>query len=277
MTRIIDLSLPIDEDILEPFPVKVRRIGHDEGAGKIGRAFIYKKSDPWTVKLRKIALYLTGKRKIDRHSFPGGLFLSHESVTASVHCGTHVDAPFHFGPDCEGWPAKTVDRLPLEWCYGDGVVLDMVKVLPGYEIVPSDIEDELHRIGYTLKPGDIVLIKTGADKLYGKREYLYGFPGMGAEAVRYLLDKGIRTIGIDAVSLDRPFSAMVEHYYRTKDSKDLWPAHLLGRDREYCHIERLANLDALPSPFGFKFMCFPVKIKNVGAAWARAVAITEEY
>jgi cyclase len=39
----------------------------------------------------------------------------------------------------------------------------------------------------------------------------------------------------------------------------LWPAHFLGREREYCQIERPGNLDRLPAPFGFHFSCFPVK------------------
>jgi cyclase len=41
-------------------------------------------------------------------------------------------------------------------------------------------------------------------------------------------------------------------------------------------VERLANLDALPHPTGFRISCFPVKITNAGAAWARAVAWLDE-
>jgi kynurenine formamidase len=66
---------------------------------------------------------------------------------------------------------------------------------------------------------------------------------------------------------------MIGDYFRTKDNSYLWPSHLFGRKKEYCHIERLANLDKLPKPYGFKIACFPVKIKKVGASWARVVAI----
>ncbi len=276
MTRIIDLSLPIDETAPEPFPVSIHRVGHGEGAGRVGRKFIYKKDDPFTVKLTKLVQYVTGKRRLDRSGFPDGMFLSHETVTASVHCGTHVDSPYHFGPMSEGRPAKKADELPLEWCFGDAVVLDMTRVPAGREISPDDIDLAIKETGYSLMPGDIVLIRTGADRYFGRPEYFFKFPGMGEAAVKHLIGKGVKTIGIDAVSLDRPFGAMVEDYYRTKDGKKLWPAHLTGREKEYCHIERLANLGALPRPFGFKFACFPVKINNVGAAWARAVAIFED-
>lgn len=276
MTRIIDLSLPIDENVPELFPVHIHRVGHGEGADIVGRKFIYKKTDGLFERLRKYALYLTGKRRIDRSSFPDGQFISHESVTASVHCGTHVDAPWHFGPTSEGGTAKAIAELPLDWLYGDGVVLDMTNAPHGSEITPAHMESALGIIGYSLKAGDIVLIRTGADRYFGKPDYFVKFPGLGASAVEWLVKQGVRTIGIDAVSLDRPFGIMVEEYYKTGDKTTLWPAHIAGRQSEYCHIERLANLDALPRPYGFKFACFPVKINNAGAAWARAVAIIEE-
>jgi len=42
---------------------------------------------------------------------------------------------------------------------------------------------------------------------------------------------------------------------------------------EYCQIEKLANLDQLPAPFGFYVSCLPVKIKDASAGWRRAVAL----
>jgi hypothetical protein len=50
----------------------------------------------------------------------------------------------------------------------------------------------------------------------------------------------------------------------------------VGRKKEYCHIEKMANLDKVPKPFGFKVACFPVKISKAGAGWCRAVAILEQ-
>ncbi len=260
MTRIIDLSLPIDDTSPEPFPVRVERIGHAEGAGRIGAKFPPSR----------------GGACIDASSFLDGMFISHESVTASVHCGTHVDAPWHFGPVCDGSPAKKLEELPLEWLYGNAVVLDMTGLSAGKEIRPGDIDRALDAIGYKIEPGDIALVRTGADRFFGTPEYFKSFAGFGEEGLEHLLDMGVRTVGIDAVTLERPFAKMVDDYYDTGDGGRLWPAHLLGRKREYCHIERLANLDKLPAPFGFTFACFPVKVKDVGAAWARAVAIIND-
>jgi len=53
----------------------------------------------------------------------------------------------------------------------------------------------------------------------------------------------------------------------------VWKSHYLGKEREYCHIERLANLDKIPAPFGFKVAAFPIKIEGASAGWFRVVAI----
>jgi kynurenine formamidase len=55
-----------------------------------------------------------------------------------------------------------------------------------------------------------------------------------------------------------------------------WGAHYAGIHQEYCHIEKLANLDRLPGPFGFKVACFPVRLAGGSAGWSRVVAIIED-
>jgi cyclase len=104
---------------------------------------------------------------------------------------------------------------------------------------------------------------------------LTNYPGVDPSALEYILDRGIKIIGIDALGFDRPYSFMMKDYRTFQKSDYLWPAHFYGRKKEYAHIERLANLDKLP-PFGFTVSCFPVKITKTGAAWARVVALIEE-
>lgn len=69
---------------------------------------------------------------------------------------------------------------------------------------------------------------------------------------------------------------MLTDYLRTRDKRYLWPAHFAGREKEYCHIEKMGNLDKIPVPYGFKIACFPVNIERAGASWVRPVAIIEE-
>jgi len=78
------------------------------------------------------------------------------------------------------------------------------------------------------------------------------------------------------LGFDRPFKYMIKDYLKTKDKRYLWPAHLVGREKEYCHIEKLVNLDKIPIPYGFKIACFPINIKGASAGWVRAVAIIRE-
>ena len=82
------------------------------------------------------------------------------------------------------------------------------------------------------------------------------------------LDCGIKMLGIDTIGLDRPCFLMFKEFLTTKDKSKIWPCHFLGRSREYCHMERLGNLGAIPKPFGFTVSCLPVKVKNAGAGWS---------
>jgi kynurenine formamidase len=122
---------------------------------------------------------------------------------------------------------------------------------------------------------DIVLIMTGADKYVDDVRYTEMNPGISAEATLWLGEQGIKIIGTDGYGYDKPFAVMGKEF-KEGDKDALWPGHFAGREREYCHIEKLANLDAIPKPFGFKVALFPIKIRNASAAWIRPVAIVEE-
>jgi kynurenine formamidase len=165
--------------------------------------------------------------------------------------------------------------VPLEWCFAPGVLLDMRHKAAGEFITVDDLRAALEKIGYTLRPLDIVLLHTGADKKLDSSDY-FAQPGLGREEVLWLVEQGVRVIGIDAYTLDRPFANMVADYKQTGDGRFIWPAHFAGITREYCQIEKLANLELIPRPFGFTVSCFPVKIKDASAGWCRAVALVPD-
>ncbi len=211
---------------------------------------------------------------LEEGNFPEGNFSAVEKLTLTTHSGTHVDAPWHYWPTSEGKPSRTVDEMPLEWFYHDGVVLDLTHKRAGEEIGVTDIKGALEKIAYTLKPFDIVLLRTGASAYYGKPNYTDIHPGATRESTLWLVDQGVRVMGIDAWGWDKPFSVMAREVREGKKEK-LWAAHFAGREKEYCHIENLTNLDKIPEPFGFKVAVFPVKIEHAGGGWVRAVAILE--
>lgn len=203
---------------------------------------------------------------------PGGLGWATEKITLTTHTGCHMDAPWHYHPTMDrGAPSATIDQVPLEWCFSDGVKLDFSRWDPTVTVTARDIQAELDRIGYRLKPRDIVLLQSGAAPYFGTAEYMSHGAGFGEEATLCLLDQGVRVVGTDAHTWDKPFPAMAEEFRRTGDRAAIWPGHLAGRFQEYYQMEKLTNLDLLP-PFGFKVICFPVKLQACGAGWTRAVA-----
>lgn len=261
--KIIDLSLPIDDKAFEVHHVEIERVDHKAGVEKFNRLIM-------TKTLVGRLKYLLGKRILKKEDLPDEEFLSLEVIHSPVHIGTHLDYSFHYGSKSEGRPAKTAEEIPLEWCYADGVKLDLTHKSANEAITASDLEQALKKINYTLKPYDIVLLHTGADKLFGGPRYFSEYPGIDISAIDYLLDRGIKIFGVDTMGIDRPYKFMLKEFLQER--KPLYPAHFYGRKREFIHIERLSNLDKVP-PTGFKVICFPVKIKCTGAAWARVVAI----
>jgi kynurenine formamidase len=262
---IIDLSLPIDDEAFEVHKVDIERISHKAGVEKFNRVIMGK------TLLGRIK-YAFGQRIVKKEQLPDEEFLSLEIVHAPVHIGTHLDYSFHYGSKSENRTSKTADEIPLEYCYQDGVKLDLRHKKPNEVIMAIDIELALKKINYRLKPLDVVLLYTAADKLYGGAKYFSDYPGVDPSAIEYLLDQGIKIFGVDTMGIDRPYRFMLSEFLKTGDPKTFYPAHFYGRKREFIHIERLANLEKLPD-FGFKIICFPVRIKNTGAAWARVVAI----
>jgi len=175
----------------------------------------------------------------------------------------------------EGERSATIDEVPLDWCFQSGVKLDFRHFPDGYVATAADIEQELARIGHTLRPLDIVLVNTSAGAKYGRPDDVPSGCGMGAEATLYLLERGVRLTGIDGWSWDAPFVHTAKRYAQTHDASLIWEGHKAGRHIGYCQLEKLSNLEVLPST-GFTVSCFPVKVERASAGWTRAVAILDD-
>lgn len=213
----------------------------------------------------------------------GHPFCAAEWVRLTTHSGTHVDAPWHYHPMQDAAlpggarPSQTIDQMPLEWFFNPGVKLDFRHFEDGYVATAADVEAELERIGHVLQPLDIVVVNTTAGKALADRDpgYVGKGAGMGYEATMYLLERGVRVTGTDAWSWDAPFAHTARKVAETGNPKLIWEGHRAGVDIGYCHIEKMHNLEAIPST-GFMISCFPHKIKGASAGWTRAVAIFED-
>ena len=206
---------------------------------------------------------------------PDGEGWAAERCQISTHNGTHVDAPYHYASTMDGGArALTIDEIPLDWFFRPGVKLDFRQAAHGHVVTAKELEAELARIGHVLKPYDIVVCNTSAGARYGQPDYVPSGCGFGREATLYLTSRGIRVVGTDAWSWDAPFGATAQRFAKTKDPSIIWEGHKAGRERGYCQIEKLSNLDLLPAT-GFEIACFPVKVKAASGGWTRAVAIFE--
>ncbi len=203
--------------------------------------------------------------------WPGGMGGAVENVTLSTHSGTHVDAPYHYGPESGGRPARTIDEIPLGWLFGDAFVLDMTHKHAGDGIAEDDVRAELDRIGYEVKEYDIALVRTDTSERFRSAGYQNAHPGLRRSATEWLVRRGVRLIGIDAWGIDRPFDVMVSEL-KAGDSDQFWESHFFGKEMEYCQIEKLSNLAAIPVAHGFQVAAFPVKLARASGAWARVVA-----
>jgi kynurenine formamidase len=189
-----------------------------------------------------------------------------------THNSTHVDAPYHYNSVIEGRPAQTIDQLPLDWFFRPGVVLDFHDRADGDAIEVADLERALEAAKHELAERDIVLIRTGRDAFYGEPDYMARGPGVSAEATRWLYQRGVRVMGIDAWGWDRPLHLQAQDAVAAGRRGIFWAAH--QADLAYSQIERLANLDKLPST-GFTVACFPLRLVGGSAAPARVVAILD--
>jgi kynurenine formamidase len=249
--RIIDLSAPIAPSLPDAAAferVELRYTSHDDGAAQV-QAMLgvppqwLRDGEGWAIE---------------------------EFTRLGTHSVTHVDAPWHYNSTIRGEPAVTIDRLPLEWFFSAGVVLDMAAKADGERIEAQDVESALATIGYTLKPLDIVLLRTGRDAFYGQADYSLRGCAVSPDATRWLYKRGVRVMGIDAWGWDGPLDRQAREALSRREPGVFWASHQC--DLPYSQIERLVNLDSLP-PSGFKVACFPLKIQGGSAGPARVVAI----
>lgn len=199
-------------------------------------------------------------------------------VRASLHSGTHVDAPSLYDP-----AGRNVDELPLEGFCGSGVVID-VSSLGDWGIINANVLDKLAQ---DVKAGDIIALYTGWGHYYASDEerYVLKSPGLDKSGVDWMIRTGVKAIYSDSPSSEHVFM-------RSRQWKQLRPD--IFNDAEfdpadfppaYAHKQMLpANImlvEHLSGALGelvgqrHEFIAFPAKYYGVEAAPARVAAVIE--
>lgn len=161
-------------------------------------------------------------------------FASHH-FAASVHTGTHIDAPAHM---LEG--GKLLSDIGVERFFGRGVLVDA----RGTAAVTATALK-----GVELRRGDIVLVLTGWSAQYGNQRYFSDYPELSPSFARLLADAHVSLVGMDTPSPDRP------HYLVHK--------LLLGHDIYI--IENLIHLEDLRGTKDFEVVALPAYWEADGA------------
>lgn len=193
-------------------------------------------------------------------NFEGGFSYQSRGVLFSDHGPTHVDALSHLDTRPE---APSIDQMSLDTFYGQATCIDVSHKKPHEYINALDMDEALQKSGADLRPGDILLIRTGTvDRLGGTPDYTNQYPGLDESASAWLVEKGVKAFGVDCPSPDNPIS-------RT------YPVHMMCREHGITHYENLMNLDKVVGK-RFIFMGFPLKFRNGTGSPVRAVALLND-
>lgn len=164
------------------------------------------------------------------------------------HTGTHIDPPVHFIPG-----GTTIDQLDLNVLYGPARVVDMTHV------EKAITADDLERIKLP-RHAVRILIKTRNSELWDRQEFQKDFVAFAWDAAQWLVDHGIRLVGIDYLSAES-FGVGEPKTHRV----------LLGAGMVI--VEGL-NLKTV-SPGDYTLVCLPLKIEHGDGGPARAILIED--
>ena len=165
------------------------------------------------------------------------------AVSTSVHIGTHMDAPRHFIPGAPG-----MEALPLDAVIGPCRVIE---ITDPQAIRPAELEP------HHFQRGERILFKTrNSAGAWKNNAFLESFVYVSKEAAQFLADRGVRTVGVDYLSVGGFFKDGLETHQI-----------LLGAG-----VWIIEGLDLAQSqPGAHELICLPLKIMGSDGAPARAV------
>lgn len=215
---------------------------------------------------------------------------SGDAVSMHTHSGTHIDALNHFGLQgkiwnevsaedahgvhgARGWTRSGADKYPP--IVARGVLIDVAKsknlahLPPSYSVTTADLQEALKKQGTALRPGDVVLMRTGLMTLWpdASRYRLADQAGLSLEAARWLVqEQRAMLIGADNFGVES---------FPSKDAGNFAPLHTyllaeLGVSMlEVLWLEELAK----DQVHEFLFIASPLKLRGATGSPVRPIAI----
>jgi arylformamidase len=170
------------------------------------------------------------------------------------HCGTHIDAPSHFGVF-----GQTLDQIPLDRCMGPAWVADLTGITSRALIRVADLGQMSGRVHV----GDGLLLRTGWSRRVGDPSYRDELPRVSLELAEWCVAKGVRILGVEPPSVAD-----------INNLEELTAVHKVLLRAGIIIVEGLANLDQIRHE-RVTFMAFPLKVAGGDGSPVRAFAIEE--
>ena len=163
-------------------------------------------------------------------------------VSMGVHTGTHVDAPVHF---LEGAPG--MESVPLDALCGPAVVVDGTSI-DGESIGQAALE------ALEIPDGaERLILKTRNSELWNREGFTRDFLRLDGSGARYVVSRGIRTLGIDYLSVGD---------------------HEAHRELLGAGVVPVEGLDLREiEPGSYTLICLPLELVGSDGAPARAILI----
>ena len=216
------------------------------------------------------------------------LSYSGDAISMYTHSGTHLDTLNHFGLHGEiwnqvsaddalgvrGWTKSGADKYPP--IVARGVLIDVAgsknvaHLPPSYAITAADLQAALRKQGTSLRPGDVVLTRTGSMTLWPDvaKFRLADQPGLSLEAAQWLVEKQkAMLLGADNFGVES---------FPSKDPKNFVPVHTyLFAERGVSLLEAMWLEDlAKDRVYEFLFIASPLKIRGATGSPLRPLAIS---
>jgi arylformamidase len=170
-----------------------------------------------------------------------GASVNLSAIAMSPHVGTHADAPLHVADGAPG-----ADELPLDAFAGECLVVTVAGP-------PRDVTME--ELGARVPAGTArLLLRSGCTVADGR--FPDDWPVLAPDAARTLTSRGLRLLGVDAPSVDRPNSKTLDVHHA-----------LFGGGAQV-----LESLDLRGVPDGrYELVAYPLRLGGLDAAPVRAV------
>jgi kynurenine formamidase len=173
--------------------------------------------------------------------------LNSSRIAMGMHCGTHIDAPFHFFDN-----GLTIDHVPLDVCVGQALMIDLRNNIANGLIDVPHLKSREAKIREVRR----IVFHTGWSDQWGKPEFFTEHPVFTPEAAQFLVDCGVRLVAVDFPSVDRP----------------PFPAHIAFLGNGIVIVENLTNLPAIKNET-FHLVVLPLKLTGRDGSPVRAIAL----